>query len=257
MWWFAPGFGTPREPIQQSLEFSLPVLPLGARGGKGWGEGGTLLLWLPWPAPVDPPPPPPHIRKDFPPEKNEIHQKGRKLEADFRCTNFFLASDPPTPPKMMYQRRPVRLYRFSNRQSPASHPFSNLLTPPPAHPCTALAARTALARCTDVPPPCGRAPSVRSYGPPRAWPPRPSDKGHRGTHLRTHTRAAEDTTNPLGASGGQRHRGPLREAPALHPRGAAVGAPAQRGPATPSPLTGRIRRGLDASPGLVSRGQRW
>ena len=34
-------------------------------------------------------------QKNLPLAKSEIHQRGRKYEADFRYTNVFLASDPP------------------------------------------------------------------------------------------------------------------------------------------------------------------
>ena len=46
------------------------------------------------------PPTHPH-QKIFPQEKNEIYQRGPNLEVDFRYTNFFLASDPPTPPPLV------------------------------------------------------------------------------------------------------------------------------------------------------------
>ena len=44
MWWFAPGFGKPRESIVRSLECSLPVLPLDQPQplgcvGEMWGTG--------------------------------------------------------------------------------------------------------------------------------------------------------------------------------------------------------------------------
>ena len=56
LWWFAPGFGTPRESVQRSLECSLPVLPLDqpqpSRGGGGAGQ-------------LRPTPSPSHIRKTF------------------------------------------------------------------------------------------------------------------------------------------------------------------------------------------------
>ena len=44
------------------------------------------------------PPTHPH-QKIFPQEKNEIYQRGPNLEVDFRYTNFFLASEPPPPPR--------------------------------------------------------------------------------------------------------------------------------------------------------------
>ena len=73
------------------------VLPWaqGAPGGQAIAKGpGGLFGALASPGR---PPHPPH-QKIFPPAKNEIYQRGRKFEADFRHTNFVLASDPPPPP---------------------------------------------------------------------------------------------------------------------------------------------------------------
>ena len=51
-------------------------------GGGFWGPG------LP---PADPPAIP--DQKNFPREKNEMYERGRKFDADLRYTNLFLASD--------------------------------------------------------------------------------------------------------------------------------------------------------------------
>ena len=59
----------------------------GGGGGSNWPPG--ILA---------DPPPHPH-QKIFPQENNEIYQRGLNLEVDFRYTNFFLASDPPPPPR--------------------------------------------------------------------------------------------------------------------------------------------------------------
>ena len=50
-------------------------------GGVVWGPG-------------QPPPTHPPTSENFPQAKNEMYQRGWKFEADLRCTNFFLASDP-------------------------------------------------------------------------------------------------------------------------------------------------------------------
>ena len=63
-----------------------PLLSDTGGGGSNWPPG--ILA---------DPPSHPH-QKIFPQEKNEIYQRGPNLEVDFRYTNFFLASDPPTPP---------------------------------------------------------------------------------------------------------------------------------------------------------------
>ena len=66
----------------------FPVVPGSPRAGyclKTPREGGVCLG--PWPAPADPP--------IFLGQK--IYQRGRKFQAHFRYTNFFLASDPPPP----------------------------------------------------------------------------------------------------------------------------------------------------------------
>ena len=52
----------------------------GERGGVVWGPG----------QPRPTPSPPPH-QKRFPPAKNEMYQRGRKFEANFRYTNFFFS----------------------------------------------------------------------------------------------------------------------------------------------------------------------
>ena len=57
------------------------------------GGGGVKLA----PGILADPPTHPH-QEIFPQEKNEIYQRGPNLEVDFRYTNFFLASDPPTHP---------------------------------------------------------------------------------------------------------------------------------------------------------------
>ena len=62
--------------------------------GGGGGQIGPPGFWLTHP--------PTHIRKFVPQEKNEIYQRGPNLEVDFRYTNFFLASDPPTHPPPRY-----------------------------------------------------------------------------------------------------------------------------------------------------------
>ena len=56
--------------------------------GGGGGQIGPPGFWLTQPTH-------PH-QKIFPQEKNEIYQRGPNLDVDFRYTNFFLASDPPT-----------------------------------------------------------------------------------------------------------------------------------------------------------------
>ena len=55
-----------------------------------WGGGGVFGA-------LASPPTHPHQKK-FPQAKNEIYQRGRKFEVNFRYTNLFLASDPPTHP---------------------------------------------------------------------------------------------------------------------------------------------------------------
>ena len=56
------------------------------------GGGGSN-----WPPGILADPPTHPHQKIFPQEKNEIYQRGPNLEVDFRYTNFFLASDPPSP----------------------------------------------------------------------------------------------------------------------------------------------------------------
>ena len=56
---------------------AMPVHPCLVTPRGGGGQFG---------APADPP--------THPHQKNEIYQRGRKFGADFRYTNFFLASDP-------------------------------------------------------------------------------------------------------------------------------------------------------------------
>ena len=58
--------------------------------GRGGGVFGALA------SPRQLTPPHPH-QKSFPPAKNEMYQRGQKFEAEFRYTNFFLASDPHVP----------------------------------------------------------------------------------------------------------------------------------------------------------------
>ena len=60
--------------------------PLGERRGGCSG---------PWPAPADPPEP---HHKNCPAAKNEIYQRGRKFEANFRYTNFLFGLCPPPHP---------------------------------------------------------------------------------------------------------------------------------------------------------------
>ena len=55
------------------------------------GGGGGMAAWA---LPPDPTPPTSEI---FTPEKNEIYQRGPKLEVNLRHTNSFLASDPQAP----------------------------------------------------------------------------------------------------------------------------------------------------------------
>ena len=43
------------------------------------------------------PPPSPTHRKQVLREQNEVHERGREVEADLRCTNLFWASGPPAP----------------------------------------------------------------------------------------------------------------------------------------------------------------
>ena len=67
--------------------------PLLSDTGGGGGQIGPPGFWLTHP------PTHPH-QKIFPQEKNAIYQRGPNLEVDFRYTNFFLASDPPPPPRV-------------------------------------------------------------------------------------------------------------------------------------------------------------
>ena len=55
------------------------------------GGGGCCLG--PWRAPADKPNP--QHQKSFPPAKNELYQRGRKFEVDFRQEKVFVAADPP------------------------------------------------------------------------------------------------------------------------------------------------------------------
>ena len=57
-------------------------------GGRGYSGLSGIL--------ADPPPPP--DQKMFPQGENEIHERGQRMEGDFRYTNLFVASDPPTHP---------------------------------------------------------------------------------------------------------------------------------------------------------------
>ena len=57
--------------------------------------GGGMAAWAP------PPDPPTHpYQKIVPQEQNEIYQTGRKWGVDVRHLTFFLASDPPPPPRV-------------------------------------------------------------------------------------------------------------------------------------------------------------
>ena len=76
---------TPPDPSVSRVGVSRPLLSDTGGGGSNWPPG--ILA---------DPPTHPH-QKIFPPEKNEIYQRGPNLEVDFRYTNFFLASDPPPP----------------------------------------------------------------------------------------------------------------------------------------------------------------
>ena len=64
--------------------------PLLSDTGGGGGQNGPPGFWLTHP--------PTHIRKFFLRKKMKFYQRGPNLEVDFRYTNFFLASDPPTHP---------------------------------------------------------------------------------------------------------------------------------------------------------------
>ena len=86
------------EPLfQTSAPFRAHVtgIPDGLTGGGGGlARSGPLTH-----------PPPPH-QKHCPEAKNEMDQRGRTFEADFRDANFFLASDPP-PPILPTKQRPA------------------------------------------------------------------------------------------------------------------------------------------------------
>ena len=64
----------------------------------GGGGDGSLRAWAP-------PPDPPPTSENFPQDKNDVYQRGPKLEVDFRYTNF-LASNPPSPDKGLVPNPP-------------------------------------------------------------------------------------------------------------------------------------------------------
>ena len=69
---------TPPHELLKDLN-CLRLLLKGPEGGGGvWGPGQPRPTY-----------PPTHIRKFFPQEKNEIYQRSRKFEAEFRHTTFF------------------------------------------------------------------------------------------------------------------------------------------------------------------------
>ena len=132
-----PGMYSKRGGIRLFKSWTLVRLRYSKRGGgPGWNRpslsdpprGGRGDCLGPWPAPANPPTHP--HQKNFPQAKTEIHQRGRNFEADFRCPNFFLASDlPPSPQRgggfslaiawsgtqqFVHQKRPKSIFPFVN-----------------------------------------------------------------------------------------------------------------------------------------------
>ena len=62
------------------------------RGRGGFCYSALPLFWPSWGRPTRPP-----DQDNVPPGENAIQSRCRKMEADFRCTNFYVASDPPPP----------------------------------------------------------------------------------------------------------------------------------------------------------------
>ena len=87
--------------VRQPLIASYSLLVATRKNGSlSRGGGGRLLLSAPrgggglFGALASPDPPP--DQKNFPPAKTEMYQRRPKFEADFRYTNSFLASNPPS-----------------------------------------------------------------------------------------------------------------------------------------------------------------
>ena len=91
--WTPGGYGQGNLSRLKSDITQIGVLARPLLSDTGGGGGGAN--WSP--GILADPPTHPH-QKIFPQEKNEIYQRGPNLEVDFRYTNFFLASDPPTHP---------------------------------------------------------------------------------------------------------------------------------------------------------------